>query len=140
MLCQVRSKRVSELALEQEAARENLQTCLWESSWLWEEPESILGHHGGHREGCPPCPEGHLGQAELKLPHLNKFLLGNQIFTGFCPSTSPIHPPLLLHLLRTLRHPKPSHFHKVKWSRAEGSQALLPLPNVPSTGREARRL
>lgn len=129
-------QRGSELSLE--GARENWQTCLWESSWLLGRAQE-QGHHGGHREGCPPGPEGHLGQAELKLSHLNEFLLENPMFTGFSPWLPSIL-PLLLHLLRTVRHPKPSHFHNVKPSRTEGSQALLPLPNVPCTGREARRL
>lgn len=125
-------QRGSEPFLEQEAGGENRQTCLQESSWLLGRAGE-QGHHGGHREGCPPCLEGHLGQAELQLSHLNEFLLGNPMFTGFSPSLPSIL-PLLLHLLRTVRHPKPSHFHNVKPSRTEGSQALLPLPNVPSTG------
>lgn len=131
-------QRGSRLSLEQEAASENLKRCQWESSWLlgraWEQ-----GCHGGHGEGCPLCTEGHPRQAELKLLHSNKFISGNPIFTGFSPSI-PSTLPLLLHLLRTVRHPKPSHFHELKSSRAEGSQPLLPLPNVPSTGRDARRL
>lgn len=67
----------------------------------------------------------HLGQAELGLLYWSKFILEKTIFTGFPQQTLSAR-PRLHHRLRTVRHPKPSHFHEAESSRTETSWALLP--------------